>query len=68
MIKNISIVILALASICLGYLFYDLKNKENLEIENLEHQIEYERTMNSIDSTQQANEIKNLEKMILILK
>ena len=44
------------------------QSKESLEIENLERQVEYEKTMHSIDSTEQMRIIENYESLIQIIQ
>lgn len=66
--KNIFIAFLCLVSIaCISNNIY-LRNKESLEIENLERQVEYEKTMHSIDSTEQMRIIQNYESLIQIIQ
>ncbi len=66
--KNIFIAVLCVVSIaCVSNNIY-LRNKESLEIENLERQVEYEQTMHSIDSTEQMRIIENYESLIQIIQ
>jgi len=68
MAKNITIVALLFAVLALGVSIYSINKKESLEVENLEHQLEYERTMHSIDSCEQMKVIQNYESLIQIIQ
>jgi hypothetical protein len=68
MTKNIIIGILTIGFVSFTYSYFNLKSKESLEIENLEHQLEYERTMHSIDSCEQMKVIQNYESLIQIIQ
>lgn len=68
MTKNIIIVLLAITCFGFAYSFFLRKSDKDLEIENLERQLEYERTMHSIDSCEQMKIIANYESLIQIIQ
>jgi hypothetical protein len=68
MTKNIIIGVLICFVSILGITIDSMNKKESLEVENLEHQLEYERTMHSIDSCEQMKLIQNYESLIQIIQ
>jgi len=68
MTKNIIIGVLICFVFILGITIDSMYDSGSLEIENLEHQLEYERTMHSIDSCEQMKVIQNYESLIHIIQ